>query len=94
MNLRRVAIIGILLLILALLVGELIAQYKEHARLKAEAEGLREKVSGLDRENEQNERNLEYVAVPENLEKDLRERFNYKKPDEKMIIIIPEAERQ
>lgn len=39
------------------------------------------------------EANLEaetrYLANPANLEKELRARFNYKKPGEKMIIIVP-----
>jgi cell division protein FtsB len=30
-----------------------------------------------------------YLANPLNLEKELRARFNYKKPGEKMIIIVP-----
>ena len=31
----------------------------------------------------------QYLANPLNLEKELRARFNYKKPGEKMIIIVP-----
>jgi hypothetical protein len=31
----------------------------------------------------------EYLANPVNLEKELRARFNYKNPGEKMIIIVP-----
>jgi len=31
----------------------------------------------------------QYLANPVNLEKELRARFNYKKPGEKMIIIVP-----
>ena len=40
-----------------------------------------------------NEKNLEedtqYLANPANLEKELRSRFNYKKPAETMIVIVP-----
>jgi len=32
---------------------------------------------------------LEYFAKPANLEKELRARFNYRQPDEKLIIIVP-----
>jgi hypothetical protein len=32
---------------------------------------------------------VKYLANPLNLEKELRGRFNYKKPGEKMIIIVP-----
>ncbi len=33
---------------------------------------------------------VQYLANPVNLEKELRSRFNYKKPGETMIIIVPE----
>lgn len=32
---------------------------------------------------------MKYLANPVNLEKELRAQFNYKKPGEKMIIIVP-----
>ncbi len=42
-----------------------------------------------------NEANLkgeaQYLSNPLNLEKELRARFNYKKPGESMIIIVPAA---
>jgi len=34
---------------------------------------------------------VEYLANPLNLEKELRSRFNYKKPGETMIVIVPEG---
>ncbi len=33
---------------------------------------------------------VQYLANPLNLEKELRSRFNYKKPGETMIIIVPD----
>jgi cell division protein FtsB len=33
----------------------------------------------------------QYLSNPENLEKELRARFNYKKPGETMVIIVPNA---
>lgn len=36
---------------------------------------------------------LEYFLKPSNLEKELRSRFNYRKPDEKLIIIVPESQQ-
>jgi len=32
---------------------------------------------------------IQYLSNPENLEKELRARYNYKKPGETMVIIIP-----
>ncbi len=34
---------------------------------------------------------VQYLANPLNLEKELRSRFNYKKPGETMIIIVPSS---
>ena len=34
---------------------------------------------------------VQYLGNPANLEKELRARFNYKKPGETMIIIVPSA---
>jgi len=33
----------------------------------------------------------QYLSNPNNLEKELRARFNYKKPGETMVIIVPDA---
>ena len=44
------------------------------------------------KENFELQADLEYYARPENLEKELRSRFNYKKPGEKLIIIVPPKE--
>jgi len=33
---------------------------------------------------------IEYFSEPRNLEKELRARFNYRLPFEKLIIVIPE----
>ena len=46
--------------------------------VKEDSEGLREKI--------------EYFSDPRNLEKELRARFNYRLPFEKLIIVIPEGE--
>lgn len=35
------------------------------------------------------EEEVQYLSNPANLEKELRARFNYKKPGETMIIIVP-----
>ena len=46
--------------------------------VKEDSEGLREKI--------------EYFSDPRNLEKELRARFNYRLPFEKLIIVIPEGD--
>jgi len=36
---------------------------------------------------------LQYLLVPENLEKELKARFHFKRPGEKLIILVPEERR-
>lgn len=43
-------------------------------------------------ENEDLHGKIEYFSNPRNLEKELRARFNYRLPYEKLIIVIPEEE--
>jgi len=33
---------------------------------------------------------VEYLSDPHNLEKELRARFNYRSPNEKLIIVVPQ----
>lgn len=35
------------------------------------------------------ESDKQYLEDPENLEKELKSRFNYRRPDEKLLIIVP-----
>ncbi len=55
------------------------AQYTHTARI----------LDTLDQENARVESDVRYFSLPENQEKNVRERFNYKKPGERMIIIVP-----
>lgn len=51
--------------------------------------------SDFDKLNEENktlESDIEYYSNPRNLEKELRSRFNYRAPNEKMIIVVPSKE--
>jgi cell division protein FtsB len=51
---------------------------------------LQEEIKALDTENSGIERDIEYSSQQRNLEKILRERFNYKRPGETMIIVVPQ----
>lgn len=50
---------------------------------------LREKFEKLTQANHDIKAKLDLYARPENLEKEMRLRFNYKKPDETMLILVP-----
>ncbi len=58
------------------------AALKQYKNLQVQADKAAEERKDLEAE-------LEYYSNPINLEKELRSRFNYRAPDEKMIIIVP-----
>lgn len=59
--------------------GEARAEYDQSRQDFAKAKDNSDKLSA----------DLNYYMNPQNLEKELRARFNYKNPDEKLIIIVP-----
>ncbi len=85
----RLAIVFLLILILAGFSVELYLMVKERSQLVEKIGGLNNRLEALVKENINLRSEIEYFSHPENLEKELRSRFNYKKPDEKMLIIVP-----
>jgi cell division protein FtsL len=59
--------------------------YKSQANLSL----LEEKLKKTEIDTEALRAELRYLANPSNLEKELRSRFNYRNPEEKMIVIVP-----
>jgi len=75
-----------------ILIAVLIQAYfilKERDQLKIKMDDLNGRLSVLLKENSDIQSEIKYFSHPENLEKELRQRFNYKKHGEKMIIITP-----
>ena len=62
---------------------------KERGELKIKFEAISAKANSLIEENRKVKSEIEYFSVPENLEKELKSKYNYKQPDEKMIIVVP-----
>lgn len=80
---------AILVVVLAVVLIQLYFVIIEKNNLKAKSNSLNDKLNAFNKENEKLKSEIEYFSVPENLEKELRAKFNYKKPGEKMIIIAP-----
>lgn len=55
------------------------------ATMKESTEGLQKAAS----DNASLENDYQFYSNPTNLEKELRARFNYRSPGEKMIIVVP-----
>jgi len=85
----RVLIIIILSVILMLVITELYFLIKERNQLRADLDNLNRRLQALLKENVDIQSEIEYFSHPENLEKELKAKFNYKKPNEKMMIIVP-----
>jgi len=79
----------ILIIILIIISAQIYFILTESSQLKSKLDNLNARVMALEKENAELKSDMEYFSHPENLEKELRSRFNYKKPDEKMIIVVP-----
>ncbi|OIO64916.1 hypothetical protein COW77_00050 [Candidatus Wolfebacteria bacterium CG18_big_fil_WC_8_21_14_2_50_39_7] len=85
----RVFIVIILSIILSAILAQSYFFIKERNRLKTDSDNLNSRLQALLKENADLQSDIEYFSHPENLEKELKSRFNYKKPGEKMMIIVP-----
>ena len=85
----KILIAVILIIILLFLLAQVYFFFKERNQLRREFRSLTEKSENLVVENEKIKSEIEYYSNPENLEKELRAKFNYKKIGEKMMIISP-----
>ncbi len=85
----KVLVIIILSIILIVVLIQVYFILKERNQLKTELNGLSARFDSLLKENNDLQSDIEYFSHPENLEKELRSRSNLRKPDEKMMIIVP-----
>lgn len=78
-----------LIIVLAAVVYDFYQLYSYNGELQKTFSVLGSKLSQFKKDNSELQADLEYFSNPKNLEKELRSRFNYKKPGEKMIIVVP-----
>jgi len=62
----------------------------ERRELKREMAVLSEEIELVEGDNSKISEKIDYFSEPRNLEKELRARFNYRLPFEKLIIVIPD----
>ena len=82
------------LLISGLLIYQTYQLYSYYGDLSGILSVISDKLRLLKEENLNLQSDLNYFQEPENLEKELRSRFNYKKPGEKLIILVPAKDEQ
>ncbi len=85
----RVAIAVTLLLIVIGGGAELYILIRDKSALTAQIGGLKNRLDLLLAENATLRADILYYSHPENLEKELRKKFNYRKPDERLLIVVP-----
>ena len=85
----KLAILMILALVLIAISAQVYLILEERNKLRVDISALNNKLESLAKENVNLRGEIEYLSHPENLEKELRSKFNYKLPGEKTLIIVP-----
>lgn len=85
----RLIISLIIIIVLAVSVYQLYQLYSQRVSLKSRFHKLDNETAALVKENAEIKENLEYYQNPENLAKELKSKFDYKRPGEDMYIIVP-----
>ncbi len=63
---------------------------KNRLLLVGQISDIRKEVESIKSDNDALYKKIDYFSDPHNLEKELRARFNYRLPGEKLIIVVPE----
>jgi cell division protein FtsB len=88
MKIAAIVVLSLFIIILGVQVFSFVGQEwslgSELADVQANLSKSQAEETSLQEENQ-------YLSNPANLEKELRARFNYKKPGETMVIIVPAA---
>ncbi len=83
-------ILSLILLVLIVFLGiQLYGLWNQRASLSQKAEEVGAQTEALKAENEKLTADLGYFSNFDNLVKELKSLFNYRKPGEKLIIIVP-----
>ena len=68
---------------------ELVSILRQKESMAAQSEDIRKELEEAKAERGRLEADLRYISIPENLEKELRARFHYQDPGEKVLILVP-----
>jgi cell division protein FtsB len=78
-----------LLVLLVVATFQFLKLNEQRKELSQQIENEQEKLTTLKQENGRVLSEIEYFQNKENLEKEFKSRFNYRKPEEKMYILVP-----
>ncbi len=85
----RAIIIAILIVFIFAVGFQLFLLFQKNSDLSAELSELKKKTDFFIKENSDLDSQINFLSRWENLEKELKSKFNYRKAGEKMMIIVP-----
>lgn len=83
------AVIVLGFLILTFFGVEIFSIWKDNSALEAQYREAVKQLEAAKKEKGQLEADLSSFSIPENLDKELRARFHYQAPGEKVLILVP-----
>jgi hypothetical protein len=90
MDIKRLIVIILLVIAVGFFWVQIFLTMRESKVLAAKNGDLMSKLESLSIDKSNVQKDINYYSDPSNLEKLLREKFNYKKPGEGMIIVVPQ----
>ena len=89
---QKIVTYAVSLLVMTYLGYQVYILQSEKFAIKGEFKEIQTQYDELRVDNERLGEDIEYLSDPHNLEKELRARFNYRSPNEKLIIVVPKEE--
>jgi cell division protein FtsB len=88
MKIASIVVLSLFLILIGVQVYSFVAQ---EWSLGGELADVQQNLTKAQTQETSLQEETQYLSNPENLEKELRARFNYKKSGETMVIIVPDA---
>lgn len=85
----RIVIVCIIIIFILVVGWQLFVLFRKGNDLNSELTDVNGKISFFDKENENIQADVSFLSKAENLEKEIRSKFNYKAIGEKMMILLP-----
>ncbi len=90
MNIGKNLFVIFLIIIVSVFAVEIFSMFKESRSLAGDNQKLMAQLQSLTDEKNKIQEDINYYSNAANLQKLLRQEFNYKQPGEKMIIVVPQ----
>lgn len=85
----KILMVAVFAAVIVALGSQIAVSLDRRSSARLEFNELQGKLDQVVMDQERLQADLEYIINPANLEKELRQRFNYREPGEKLIIIVP-----